>query len=89
MATNMEWSRSSNQITKFLEHSHFPYSYIWLAGSSRRERIDGKRERGRPRWQWQRDIRDTFDRSITEVGLWAFDRGRFRCAVEDMTSISG
>ena len=51
------------------------------------EKIDGKRERGRPRRQWERDIRDAFDRSITEAGRWAFDRSCFRCAVEDATSI--
>ena len=53
-------------------------------------KIDGKRERGRPRrLQWERDIRDTFDWSKTEVGLWAPDRGRFHGAVKDTTSISG
>ena len=50
-------------------------------------KIEGKRERGRPRRQWNRDIRDAFDRSITEAGRWALDRGRFRCVVEDATSI--
>ena len=34
-----------------------------------------------------RDIRDAFDSSITEAGRWALDRSRFRCAVEDATSI--
>ena len=50
-------------------------------------KIEGKRERGRPRRQWERDIRDAFDRAITEAGRWALDRSRFRCAVEDATSI--
>ena len=50
-------------------------------------KIDGKRERGRPRRQWERDIQDAFDRSITEAGHWELDRCRFRRAVEDATSI--
>ena len=29
-------------------------------------KIEEKRERGRPRRQWERDIRNAFDRSITE-----------------------
>ena len=43
----------------------------------------GKRERGRPRRQWERDIRDAFNSSITEAGRWALDRSRFHCVVED------
>ena len=43
-------------------------------------KIDRKRERGRPRRQWERDIRDIFDTSLTEVGRLALDRDRFRCA---------
>ena len=45
------------------------------------------RERERPRKQWERDIRDAFDRSITEAGQWALDRSGFCCAVIDATSI--
>ena len=51
-------------------------------------KIERKRERGRPRRQWERNIRNAFDSSITEAGLWALDRSRFRCAVEDATSVS-
>ena len=50
-------------------------------------KIEGKRERGRPRKQWKRDIRDAFDRSKTKARRWALDRSRFRCVVEDATSI--
>ena len=47
-------------------------------------KIEGKRERGRARRQWERDIRDAFDRSITEAGRWALDRSSLcgrRCDV--------
>ena len=37
-------------------------------------KIDGKRERGRPRRQWETDIRDIFDTSLTEqIGRLALD----------------
>ena len=49
-------------------------------------KIDGKRERGRPRRRWEKDIQDVFDMSLTEVGRLATDRNRFRCAVKDVTS---
>ena len=45
--------------------------FIWEGG-----KIEGKRERGRPRRQWERDIRNAFDRSITEAGRWVLDRSR-------------
>jgi len=49
-------------------------------------KIDGKRERGRPRRQWERDIRDVFDTvSLKEVGRLIIDRNRFRCAFNDAT----
>ena len=40
-------------------------------------RINGKRERGRPRRQWERDIEDAFNRPITEAGRLALDRECF------------
>ena len=49
-------------------------------------KIDRKWERGRPRRQWERDIRDIFDTSLTEVGRLALDRDGFRCAVKDAPS---
>lgn len=47
---------------------------------------DGKRERGRLRRQWERDVRDILDVSVTEVGRLAIDRNCFRRVVEDATS---
>ena len=38
-------------------------------------RINGKRERRRPRRQWERDIDDAFNRPISEPGRLALDRG--------------
>ena len=49
-------------------------------------KIDGKRERGRPRRRWEKDIQDIFDTSLTEAGRLATDRNCFRCAVKDVTS---
>ena len=49
-------------------------------------KIDGKRERGRPRRRWEKDIQDIFDMSLTEVGRLATDRNCFRCAIKDVTS---
>ena len=49
-------------------------------------KIDGKRERGRPRRRWEKDIQDVFDMSLTEAGRLATDRNCFRCAVKDVTS---
>ena len=47
-------------------------------------KINGKRERGRPRTQWERDIRDVFDTvSLTEVRRLIIDRKLFRCAFND------
>ena len=40
-------------------------------------RINGKRERGRPRIQWERDIEDAFNRPIREVGRLRLDREHF------------
>ena len=48
-------------------------------------KINGKKESGRPRRQWERDIRDVFNMSVIEVGRFAIDRDRFRCAVKDAT----
>ena len=80
------------QLTKILNYKMLKYfghlkrseglGKIILEG-----KIEGKRKRERPRRQWERDIRDVFDRSITEAGRWALGRSRFRCAVEDATSI--
>ena len=47
-------------------------------------KLDGKRERGRPRRQWERDIRDVFD-GVPNVGRLIIDRNRFRCAFNDAT----
>ena len=53
-------------------------------------KIDGKRERGRPKRQWERDIRDVFDTvSLSEVGRFIIDRNRFRCAFNDKQLTSG
>ena len=49
-------------------------------------KIDGKRERGRPRTRWENDIQYVFDMSLTEAGRLATDRNCFRCAVKDVTS---
>ena len=49
-------------------------------------KIRGKRERGRPRRQWERDIRYVFDISLTEVRRLAIDRNcSCCCAVKDAT----
>ena len=40
-------------------------------------RINGKRGKGRPRRQWERDMEDAFNRPITETGRLALDRERF------------
>ena len=37
-------------------------------------KINGKRETGRPRGQWELDARNIFDMSATEVGRLAIDR---------------
>ena len=47
---------------------------------------DGKRERGRLRRLWERDVRDILDVSVTEIGRLAIDRNCFRGVVEDATS---
>ena len=49
-------------------------------------RINGKREIGRPRRQWERDIEDAFSRPITVVGKLAIDRECFQSVVKDATS---
>ena len=49
-------------------------------------KTDGKRERGRPRRRWEKDMQDVFDMSLTEAGRLATDRNCFRCAVKDVTS---
>ena len=49
-------------------------------------KTDGKRERGRPRRRWEKDIHDVFDISLTEAGRLATDRNCFRCALKDVTS---
>ena len=49
-------------------------------------KIDGKRERRRPRRCWKRDIRDVFDMSLTEGGRLATDKNCFTCTVRDVTS---
>ena len=49
-------------------------------------KIDGKRERGRPRRLWEKDIQDVFDMSLTEAGRLATDTNCFRCAVKDVRS---
>ena len=41
------------------------------------ERINGKREDGRPRRQWERDIEHAFHRPITKVGRLVLDREHF------------
>ena len=47
---------------------------------------DGKRERGRLKRQWERDVQDIFDMSVTEVGRLAIDRKCLRGVVKDATS---
>ena len=46
---------------------------------------DGKRERGRLKRQWERDVQDIFDMSVTEVGRLAIDRKCLRGVVKDAT----
>ena len=49
-------------------------------------KTDGKRERGRPRGQWERNIQNDFDMPITEIGRLTMDRNYFHCKVKDATS---
>ena len=49
-------------------------------------RINGKRERGRPKRQWERDIEDAFNRPIREAERLALDREHFQSVVKDVTS---
>ena len=49
-------------------------------------RINGKRERGRPRMEWERYIRDGFNKQIIEARRLALDRERFRSMVKDAAS---
>ena len=47
--------------------------------------INWKRERGRPRRECETDIRDAFNKPITEVGRLALDRERFRSMIKHAT----
>lgn len=53
--------------------------------------VEGKRGRGRPRRQWERDIMEMLSKTVTEAGRLAQDRDIYREAVKDATSsrISG
>ena len=52
-------------------------------------RVNGKRKRGRPRRQWERDIEDVLKISIIEAGRLANKRDEFRTAVRGATSTPG
>ena len=52
-------------------------------------RVNGKRKRGRPRRQWERDIEDVLKMSIIEAGRLANKRDEFRTAVRGATSTPG
>ena len=71
-----QWLENFVRRQKLKHFGHFKRSEglgkIILEG-----RINGKRERGRPRRQWERDIEDTFNRPITEAGRLALDRECF------------
>ena len=52
-------------------------------------RDSGKRRRGRPRRQWEKDIEDVLKMSIIEAGRLANNREEFRTAVRGATSTPG
>ena len=52
-------------------------------------RVNGKRRRGRPRRQWEKDIEDVLKMSIIEAGRLANNRDEFRTAVRGATSAPG
>ena len=47
-------------------------------------KTDGKRERGRPRRRWEKDIHDVFDMSLTEAGRLATDTNCFNAVRSKM-----
>ena len=48
-------------------------------------KVNGKRKRGRPRRQWEKDVEDVLKMSIAEAGRLANDRDEFRTAVRGAT----
>ena len=52
-------------------------------------RVNGKRRRGRPRRQWEKDIEDVLKMSIIEAGRLASNRDEFRTAVRGATTSPG
>ena len=74
------WIRSYalRQKLKYFGHlkRHDGMGRIILEG-----RVNGKRKRGRPRRQWEKDIEDVLKMSIIEAGRLANNRDEFRTAV--------
>ena len=52
-------------------------------------RVNGKRKRGRPRRQWEKDIEDVLKMSVIEAGRLANNRDEFWTAVRGATSSQG
>jgi len=82
------WIRSCvlRQKLKYFGHlkRHDGMERIILEG-----RVNGKRKRGRPRRQWEKDIEDVLKMSIIEAGRLANNRDEFRTAVRGATSSQG
>ena len=82
------WLRSFvlRQKLKYFGHlkRHDGMGRIILEG-----RVNGKRKRGRPRRQWEKDIEDVLKMSIIEAGRLANNRDEFRPAVRGATSSQG
>ena len=54
-------------------HVHLNIPLILFSSYQLIQKIDGNKERGRPRRKWRRDIQDVFDMSLTQVGRLAID----------------
>ena len=81
------WLRSYvlRQKLKYFEHlERHGISRIILHGG-----VNGKRKRGRPRRQWEKDVEDVLKMSIIEAGRLANNRYEFRSAVRSATSSPG
>jgi len=88
LAVKENWLRSYvlRQKLKYFGHlkRHDGMGWIILEG-----RVNGKRKRGRPRRQWEKDIEDVLKMSIIEAGRLANNRDEFRTAVRGATSSQG
>ena len=52
-------------------------------------KMNEKRERGRPRKQWEKEIQQTLGMTVTEAGRMAKDRQQYRNAIGGATSRPG